>query len=251
MPMSDEKIHIKIEKDQQFTSKITINDITYIIHTEEKGGNSSQLYSRVYLKGRIIYEKESDFSHLTKLDNFQQKLSNFMTQMHKSAINEFHNKLKKSHKKESDYINLSKHFLEKGQDKKAFDLIKEGKESFPDNPVLLSFYGFLYSYINKKPKEGIKICREAISKLDGDPSISNEFLYPILYMNLGKAYLGANRRKEAIKAFNKGLKSDPTNTDIFIEMEKIGRRKKSVLPFLKRSNPINKQLGVLVRRTKK
>jgi tetratricopeptide (TPR) repeat protein len=248
--MSDKKIHIKIDKNIQCTSKIKFNEVTHIIHTEEQGDNSSKVYSRVFLKGKIIYEKASDFSHLIGLDAFKQKLSNFIKQSHKSTIHEFSRKVKNSHKKEADYINGCKYLLKKGQYKDAFNLLKEGIEIFPDDPVLLSFYGFLCSYIERRHNEGVRICREAISKLGSHASISNEFLYPILYLNLGRAYLGANKKKEAIKTFNKGLKTDPTNADIVMEMNKIGRRREPVLPFLKRNNPINKQLGILMRRTK-
>jgi len=65
-------------------------------------------------------------------------------------------------------------------------------------------------------------------------------------MNLGKAYLEANEKIEAFKAFNIGLKSDPTNADLTAEMKKIGRRRKPLFTFLERSNPLNIYTGLFL-----
>jgi hypothetical protein len=60
---------------------------------------------------------------------------------------------------------------------------------------------------------------------------------------MGKAYLAANKKKEAYDAFQKGLEIDKKNEDILYEIKKLGMRRKTPLPFLKRSNPLNKYIG--------
>ena len=74
----------------------------------------------------------------------------------------------------------------------------------------------------------------------------SEFFYPIFYLNLGRAYLKGNRKKDAVQAFQEGLKSDPGNRDLLWEIKKIGERRKPPLSFLSRSNPINKYIGMLL-----
>jgi hypothetical protein len=55
----------------------------------------------------------------------------------------------------------------------------------------------------------------------------------------------SNKKKEAYFAFQKGLDIDKKNENIFKELEKIGVRRKPLFPFLKRSNPLNKYIGIL------
>jgi hypothetical protein len=75
--------------------------------------------------------------------------------------------------------------------------------------------------------------------------LGSEFFYPVFYLNLGRAYLKDDKKNDAVRAFQEGLKNDPENRDILWEMQKLGTRKKLPLPFLSRSNPINVYLGKL------
>jgi Tfp pilus assembly protein PilF len=68
-------------------------------------------------------------------------------------------------------------------------------------------------------------------------------VFPVLYLNLGKAYVAAGKKKNAVTAFNQGLHYDPQHAAIRKELKKLGARKKPPVSFLDRSNPINKYLG--------
>jgi tetratricopeptide (TPR) repeat protein len=246
IPVPDKNIQITSEDTLQLSSKITVNDTTYYIHTEMKGNDFTQISSRLYSKGEILISKDVDFTHLIGSDNFLAKLNNFMEQTHKSVVGQFTEMLEKSHKKSSEYLNEARSLLKKGKDKMAFQLLKEGLEVYPNDLLLLSYYGAVYSKVEKKARDGVRICRDAISKLESKVSVNCELLYPIFYLNLGKAYLGANKKKEAIRSFNIGLKSDPTNTAINEEIKKLGKRKNPIFPFLERGNPLNKYMGLLI-----
>ena len=50
------------------------------------------------------------------------------------------------------------------------------------------------------------------------------------------AILKAHKKKEAIRAFKIGLKSDPTNKALNTELNHLGRRKKPLFPFLERNH---------------
>jgi tetratricopeptide (TPR) repeat protein len=156
--------------------------------------------------------------------------------------------LEKSQKKSSEYLSEARSLMRGGEYKKAFQLLKEGLDVYPGDLLLRSYYGAIYSKVERKARDGVRICRDAISKLDSKVSVNRELLYPIFYLNLGKAYLGANKKKEAFRAFNIGLKSDPTNTAIHEEIQKLGKRKNPIFPFLERSNPLNKYVGLLTRK---
>jgi tetratricopeptide (TPR) repeat protein len=246
--MTKNKINIKFKNAPKLSSKITFNDVTYFINTEEKGENSSQICSRVYLKGKILFSKDADISHLIGSHNFQEKLNDFMEETQKSVVDQFTKTLEKNHKKNYEYLEEIRSLIRVGKRKNAFQLIKEGLEVYPDDLLLLSYYGFLCSQVTGEHSRGIKICRDTISKIDSRKLKNREQLYPIFYLNLGRAYLGAKKRKEAFMAFNIGLKSDPENAAINAEIDKLGRRKAPVLPLFKRNHPLNKSLGLLKRR---
>ncbi len=87
-------------------------------------------------------------------------------------------------------------------------------------------------------REAIYLCNEAIKN---EPKSSRHFLF------LGRIYLLADRKKEAIRAFSLGLRHGGS-AEIGAELRKLGYRKPPVLPFLSRDNPLNKYLGKMLSR---
>jgi tetratricopeptide (TPR) repeat protein len=243
--MSDDKITIKFEHTSQLSTKITANNEMYFVLTEEQGNRSSQVCSRVYSKGKILFQKCEDISHLKGSYDFRPRLNSFMAKLQRQVADEFTDMLEKSQKKKAEYLQEARSLLKQGKSKETLDLLKKGLMIYPDDLLLLSYYGFLYSQVEKKNKEGIRICRESIAKLNSRVSANRELLLPVFYLNLGRAYIGADKKKEAFWAFNSGLRSDPTNADIEREIAKYGKRRPPVLTFLERDNPLNKYIGML------
>jgi tetratricopeptide (TPR) repeat protein len=102
----------------------------------------------------------------------------------------------------------------------------------------LSYYGLCLAREGGNLQEGIKFCREAITL---------EFFNADLFWNLGRALLAAGRKKEAHLTFLKGLRLQRGHSGITSELLRLGIRRKPVLPFLSRSNPLNVVLGRLFR----
>jgi len=146
----------------------------------------------------------------------------------------------------SEYFEEVQQLLRRGNGKSALNTLRHALEKFPADPFLLSYYGCLIAIVENKPGEGIKICEGAIQKLTSSMPFGSEFFYPIFYLNLGRAYLKGKKKKEAVQAFQEGLKNDPENKDILWELKKMGTRKPAPLPFLSRSNLINKYIGMLL-----
>jgi hypothetical protein len=76
-------------------------------------------------------------------------------------------------------------------------------------------------------------------------AIKKEPQNSLLYLNLGRIYRLSKRKGDAVKIFREGLKFE-VNQQIIDELTKIGIRKRPVIPFLRRSNPLNKYLGVIL-----
>ena len=89
-------------------------------------------------------------------------------------------------------------------------------------------------------------CRKAIVKFKtSDPDVAKT-VYPFLYLNLGRTYLLAGKKKEAVESFTKGLSYERGHYDLKKEMKALGIRKKPILSILSRANPINKLAGKLM-----
>ncbi len=97
-----------------------------------------------------------------------------------------------------------------------------------------SYYGLCIGLAKKRHHEAIKLCQSAIQL---------EQYNPDLHWNLGRVLYDAGRRRQAFHVFVRGVKQQPGHQGLVGEIKRMGLRKKAVLPFLSRKNPINKTLG--------
>lgn len=247
---SRSKINIVSSTQCEFGSNITVKDVTYHVQTEDTGRKGCKIVSRVYRQGEVVFTRKSDYSHLLKLKEPDSKIRALMENQHKTTIDAFVKELTGQKKNITDYLEEIKQHLRKGSGKSALASVRRALEDFPSDLFLLSYKGYLTAMVERKPDEGVKICREAIDKLESSVPFGIDFLYPLFYLNLGKAYLEANKKRDAVTAFEKGLVNDPENHDLLWELRKLGVRRQAPLPFLERSNPINKYIGMILHKLK-
>ncbi|MBI5848341.1 MAG: hypothetical protein HZB31_10420 [Nitrospirae bacterium] len=240
------KIAITSRHAHELSSNISVDDVTYHVQTEDMGRKSCKIITNVFLKGEILASRKSDYAHLLKIKDLDARLTDLMDKHHKAAIASFIADQSKKQKLKAEYFSEVQQLLRRGKGRQALDMLREGLESYPTDAFLLSYYGCLIAIVENNTREGIAICENAIKALNTAMPFGSEFFYPVFYLNLGRAYLKAGRKSETIKAFQQGLKSDPENNDILWEMKKLGSRKKPPVPFLKRGNPINKYIGLLL-----
>jgi tetratricopeptide (TPR) repeat protein len=133
-----------------------------------------------------------------------------------------------------------KRFLKEDNLERALKSFDKAFSEDKDNAEYMSYFGMCRALRAGEIGLGLELCTKAIKK---------EFFRSELYLNLGRVYLAAGNKKGAVKVLLKGLKFDPNNEDINKVLVEMGFRNKPVLPVLDRSNPVNKYLGILVRRT--
>lgn len=150
-----------------------------------------------------------------------------------------------------DYLRAVRSHIRNGKHKDAYSLLLQASVRFPDEPLILSYYGSLQAAVDKKFRRGVENCKRAILMLEeGGPS-SEKTYYPVCYHNLGKAFIAAGRKKDALDALKKGLTYDSGNIDLKKELQDLGVRKPLPVAFLDRSNPINVVLGMIRKSPKK
>ncbi len=108
-------------------------------------------------------------------------------------------------------------------------------EKNPD-PLITSYYAVCLAKERGEVKRAFELCGEA---RNGDPG------NPVHYLNLGRVYLAAGMKREAIKAFRDGLLYGKSPL-ISRELEMLGWRELPVISSLGREHFVNRILGKIL-----
>ncbi|MBI4823424.1 MAG: tetratricopeptide repeat protein [Nitrospirae bacterium] len=114
----------------------------------------------------------------------------------------------------------------------------EKSVSLDENPINSSYLAYCIARERGQFKKAISMCNEAIKK---EPENS------VIYLNLARVYLLSDKRADAIEALRKGMSCEK-NQEILNELNSLGIRKPPIFRFLNRANPVNKYLGVVLKR---
>lgn len=241
-------IRIKSSLGKAFNSEVVRGKERYIVQTEDGGVKTPLIITRIYLQGRIIDTKETDYRDIIDAPDRNERVQDLMERQHQSVVTMLSEDKKKGEKNPTRYLETVKDLVTRRKEKEALEVLTVALEEHPDNLFLLSYYGRLNAVVNKKYKEGIDLCIRAVKDLKEKVPFGEEFFYPMLYLNLGKAYLAAGKKEDAIDAFRKGLATDSENREIRRVLSQLGIRKNPAVPFLRRSHVVNKYLGLLTHR---
>ncbi len=142
--------------------------------------------------------------------------------------------------------------IARGKWRDAYNVLQNAIVLHPDHPVILSYLGYLDAAVGGMYRNGIEKCLSAVDSvkklaLQGGES-TVEKMYPVLYLNLGRAYLAAGKKKEAADAYRSGLRYDRRNRELQNELLHMGIRKTPPISFLDRSNSVNIFLGRILRK---
>ena len=235
----------KITPDPQkeITTTVVIGDQKYLVLTEDYGFDKNFIITQVYLGGKIVSTKKTDYRNILNTPNLEKKIVELMQNQHEKALSML--TAEETEKALADYLYEIESKIHRKNYKSALALLEHASESYPGSPFLLSYYGYLEAILNKDNKKAIETCLEALRRLKGDIPEGLELFCPVLYLNLGKTYLAAGYKKAAIDAFYKGLSRDHENEELLREIKKIGSRREPIVGFLPRSHPVNKYLGML------
>jgi tetratricopeptide (TPR) repeat protein len=242
----DNSIKITSGRHREISTSVVVKDKKYLILTEDLEPKDNHIASTVYLGGKIVLTKKVDCGKIPKGPSAREALIALVHGQHEMIAETLRTEDGNKVKNPSDYLDEVKVLLQKKSNKRALELLIQALEFYPSEPFLLSYYGCLEAILNKRYANGIDTCIKAITLLDERMSFGQEIFYPTFYLNLGRAYVVAKKRKEAVRAFKKGLSYDKENKDLLWEMSKLGRRRNPALPYLDRANPLNKYIGIIL-----
>lgn len=236
------EIRIKTSLDGEFETAVEVREDVYIVTTEDLGHNKHSVVTRTYKKGAIISTTSSDYEEFEGSEGFNEKLLALMRRQHKTAIDAL---AALSVKKPEEYFEELKMLLRRKSRRTALSLMAEAYSAYPEDPLIVSHYGFLTAEIDGNTERGLSLCKKAF---EVGAEHEDKKVNALLYLNYGRALLVADDRKGAHDAFKHGLKFDSKNQDLLWEMQKMGKREGPPIPFLSRGNFINKILGMIKRR---
>lgn len=104
-------------------------------------------------------------------------------------------------------------------------------------PGIESYLGVCVALERGKIKDGIQLCNNAIVEQPGNP---------VPYLHLGKIYIKAGKKDEAIEIMRKGL-SIGDSEEIRKILDSLGIRRRPLFPFLPRKHFMNKYVGLVLR----
>ena len=100
--------------------------------------------------------------------------------------------------------------------------------------VVYSFLGYGVARFQGKLREGIKLCEH---------SLKIQYYEADNHWNLARCQALAGERQTAHQTIDHGLKLDPGHEGLLATKKELGVRRKPVLGFLSRDNPVNVWLG--------
>jgi len=244
-------IKIRSSLHKEFGTTLVIDGSKYLILTEDIEPEKKIITTTVYHKGKILSTKSLDCRQIMDKPDFQKRISGLLLRQHETIASGLRQENIAAIRTPSNFLNEVKNLIQKKNKKSALELLTKALKRYPDEPFLLSYYGCLEAVINKNYSYGIDVCLRSIEIIEEKLPIGKEFFYPAFYLNLGRAYLASGDKKNAVEAFRKGLSFDMENPDLIWEIKKLGGRRKTLVPYLKRSHPINKYIGMLLHKMTK
>jgi Flp pilus assembly protein TadD len=116
----------------------------------------------------------------------------------------------------------------------AHALFERSHRRAPFDARFMSWYGLTLVLVERNSNLGILYCDQALRVAGAEPE---------LLLNQARAHLALGQRDRAVKAIMRGLAAAPLDPALKAAQASMGWRRKPVIPFLSRSNPINRWLG--------
>ena len=247
--MKDKAEVFKTVLDMSYSTRIVLgsHDITLVTEKMPFDNNAPKLVSfstNGYEKDKVIYRVRKDFS-----DNIDpgdaSALQRVMDMVHKEAIEAV--KAGEGIRKEpAEYIRAMRAELGRKQSARALQIAREAIRMHPDDPLVLTYYGYLSALLEKDYKTAIDACEKAVTLLPRKlPEALGAAQKPLMYFHLTRVYSASGNRQEAVRAIYRGIAFDNENGVLHRELEKLGVRRRPVIPFIGRQNIVNRILGRL------
>lgn len=122
----------------------------------------------------------------------------------------------------------------------AYRIATEIPGAPPQVGTISSFYGLLLGTVGRRPEEGLGLCREAAGR---------NFWEPEVYEHMARLQMSLGERRAALETIERGLALSPEDRGLLEFRQSLGVRRSPPVPFLDRSHPVNRWMGMWRART--
>jgi len=133
-------------------------------------------------------------------------------------------------------IQLAMAFFQKKEYKKTLSTLRPVEIWADHYPLMQALLGASKAIVLGEVNSGIKSCMDAVKQA---------FYVAELYFVLSVALLRAGHRAKAYTVVKRGLRIDPDSKPLKQLLNEMGLRRRPMLPFLARSHPANRFLGIM------
>ncbi len=105
-----------------------------------------------------------------------------------------------------------------------------------NEPRFMSWYGVTLVLVERNSNLGVLYCDQALRLAGPEPE---------LVLNQARVALALGQRDRAVRALARGLERVPDEPSLLAAQEAMGWRRRPVIAFLSRDNPLNRWLGKL------
>ena len=103
-----------------------------------------------------------------------------------------------------------------------------------NDPRMMSWYGLTLVLVERNSNLGVLYCDLALRLAGPEPE---------LCLNQARVHVALGQRERAVRALTRGLERAPEHAGLLGAQDTLGCRRRPVLPFLSRDNPLNRWLG--------
>jgi tetratricopeptide (TPR) repeat protein len=237
-------LKIRSSRSSELSADIVLDGIKYHVQTARLGPKNPVIVTNAWRAGEVVFTRKTDYRSLPGLPGRDGRLQELMQEEHRLALQELTRKTPPGKVKDATvYLEEVRCLVKSRNYKEALKILDEALIGHPFNPFLLSYHGWMIAVVCRDYDRGTDICKDALDLLKADEPAGFESFSPFFHLNLGRAYSAAGDKRNAVQAWMKGLDADPNNSDLLAEISGIGKRRKPMIPFLKRSNAVNKFAG--------
>jgi tetratricopeptide (TPR) repeat protein len=237
-------LKIRSSRSSELSTDIVLDGLKYHVQTARLGPKNPVIITNAWRAGEVVFTRKTDYRHLLGLPGKDGRLEELMRQEHRFAAQELTRKKLPGKVKDATVCLEEVRCLIKSRNyREALKILEEALIGHPFNPFLLSYHGWMIAAVCRDYDRGTDICKDALDLFKADEPAGFESFSPFFYLNLGRSYSAAGDKRNAVQAWRKGLDADPDNSDLLAEIIGIGKRRKPMIPFLKRSNAVNKFAG--------
>jgi tetratricopeptide (TPR) repeat protein len=240
-------LKIRSSRSSELTADIVLDGLKYHLQTARLGPKNPVIITNAWRGGEVVFTRKTGYRHLLGLPDMHGRLDELMHREHRSALHELTMKKPPGKVKEAAvYLEEVRCLTKTRNYREALKIIEEALIGHPFNPFLLSYHGWMVAAVCRDYDRGAEICKDALDLFRADEPTGFESFSPFFHLNLGRAYRAAGDKRNAVQAWMEGLDADPGNSDLLAEITGIGKRRKPMIPFLKRSHPVNKFAGKML-----